>query len=137
MNRAAPARNGSSARRPRYGLAVTASTPSPSKSATAWRATVVSTSPRFASAMTGMPAGIAARTRSRAARPGLPKASKKARFGFMAAANGAVASTISRANRSTPARPAGNPAGTASGVGSIPTHSTLPTDALRAASASR
>ncbi len=46
---------------------------------------------------------------------------------MIAAANGAVASTMRRANRSTPARPPENPAGSASGVGSIPTQSTLPT----------
>ena len=55
--------------RPRYGLTVTASAPSPSKSATAWRAAVEPMSARLASMTTGMSAGIRARIRSRAASP--------------------------------------------------------------------
>ena len=43
-------------------------------------------------------AGSVARTRSRAASPALPNASKKARLGLMAAASGAAASTSRRAN---------------------------------------
>ena len=54
----------------------------------AWRAAVVPISPRFASARTGMSAGIPARNRSSAAMPADPNASKKARFGFTAAACG-------------------------------------------------
>ena len=64
-----PARSssGAIASAPRYGLTVTASAPSTSKSATAWRAAVDPMSPRFASAMTGRSAGA-----SPGAAPGRP-----------------------------------------------------------------
>ena len=69
--RAAPGA-ASTASAPRYGLTVTASAPSPSNSATAWRAAVVPMSPRLASATTGTSAGRLARSRSRAAIPAEP-----------------------------------------------------------------
>ena len=114
-----------------------ASAPSTSNRATAWRAAVEPMSPRFASATTGIAPGTAARIRSSAAIPGAPNASKKARFGLIAAAYGPAASTSSRQNRSIPATVAGKPAGRAAGSGSSPRHRTLPTAALRAASRSR
>ena len=95
-------RSGSTPRSPRYGLTVTASAPSRSKSATAWRAAVDPMSPRLASATTGRSSGIAARRRSRAASPSAPNASKKARFGLTAAAYGPAAS--GRAGRTPRAR---------------------------------
>ena len=53
--------------------------------ATAWRSAVVPMSARFASMTTGMPAGTLARSRSSAASPADPYASKKARLGLTAA----------------------------------------------------
>ena len=137
--RTGPARSssGATASPPRYGLTVTASAPRRSKRATACRATVVPMSPRLPSRTTGRSDGRLARMRSSAANPSDPKASKKARFGLIAAATGAAASTSRRANRSTPRRSGENPSGRAAGSGSRPTHRTLPTDADRAASRSR
>ena len=122
---------------PRYGLTVTASAPSTSYSAAAWRAAVVPMSPRFASATNGTSAGTSARSRSSTAIPSAPYASKKARFGLTAVATGSDASSRSRAKRSTPASVAGKPAGRAVASGSIPTHSTDRVTAVRAASRSR
>ncbi len=67
---------------------MTASAPRTSNSATACRAAVEPMSPRFASAITGTSDGIDARSRSRAAIPADPNASKNARFGLTAAAYG-------------------------------------------------
>ena len=95
---------------------MTASAPSASKRAVAWRAAVDPMSPRFASMITGTSSGIAARSRSRAARPGDPYASKNARFGLTAAANGTAASSTSRAKRSIPARSGLKPSGRLAGI---------------------
>ena len=73
---------------PRYGLTVTASAPRPSNRAIAWRAAVDPMSARLASITTGRSDGTADRSRSRAASPAEPNASKNARFGFTAATNG-------------------------------------------------
>ena len=58
---------------PRYGLTVTASAPSPSNSATAWRAAVEPMSPRFASIMHRHVGRDRARSRSSAASPAGPE----------------------------------------------------------------
>ena len=78
--------SGSTASDPTYGFTVIASQPSTSKRAVAWRAAVVPMSPRLASPTKTTPAGTLARSRSRAAMPADPKASKKARFGLTAEA---------------------------------------------------
>ena len=101
------------------------------------RAEVDAMSPRLASPITGTSLGIRARTRSSATHPAAPKASKNARFGFTAAANGRQASSTRLANRSTPSMPALKPGGRPAGSGSMPRQSTLPTATLRAASRSR
>ena len=118
---------------------MTASAPRPSNSATAWRAAVEPMSPRFASITTGTSAGIAARSRSSAASPAEPNASKNARFGLTAAAYGR-GGLEERAGR-TPRRRARsrlNPSRQgARGPGSRPRHRTVPVAADRAASRSR
>ena len=87
---------------PTIGLTVTASAPRRSNKATAWRAAVEPISPRFASTTTGTSPGIVARSRSSAASPSAPNASKNARFGFTAAAWGSAASRIKWQNDSRP-----------------------------------
>ena len=136
-NRSARSMSGAIASDPRYGLTVTASASSASNSATACRAAVEPMSPRLASAMTGTSLGIDARSRSSAAIPADPYASKKARLGLTAAALGRAASSRSAANRSTPAKSRENPSGRPAGSGSRPRQSTVPVRALRAARRSR
>src|SRR5664280_1224675 len=129
--------SGSIASDPRYGLAVTASTPRMSYNATAWRAAVEPMSPRFASATNGTSGGTRPRIRSKTAMPADPNASKKARFGFTAAAYGKAASSRTSQNRSMPERFGAKPSGSASGEGSTPRQRTEPTVRVRAAKRSR
>ena len=109
--------SGATASEPRYGLTVTASAPRPSNSATAWRAAV-----RADVATLRVGHDRARRTGSSRGsargRPGPadPYASKNARFGLTAAAYGAAASTMSRANASMPAEVAAEPGRQAGGV---------------------
>ena len=69
-----------------YGATVTASAPSPSNMARAYRVAVLPMSPRFASAITKTSLGICSTTRSKAAHPAAPYCSKKAKLGLYATA---------------------------------------------------
>ena len=102
---------------------------------------VLPMSPRLASAMNGTSAGTLAGTRSSAARPADPKASKKARLTFTAAAYGSAWSSSRRVNRS-PAASLAKPRGKPAGSGSRPRHRspvrrTRPSERLRIPPATR
>src|ERR1035437_10127800 len=129
--------SGAMASDPRYGLAVIASKPRMSYRATAWRAAGEPMSPRLASPMKSTSDGTRPRNRSRPAMPADPNASKKARFGFTAAAYGSAASISTSQNRPMPDRFGAKPSGSASGEGSTPRQRTEPTVLVRAARRSR
>ncbi len=113
--------------KPRYGLAVIASTYiglTGSRYALAYAAAVDPMSPRFTSSRTMAPASRNCRiVDSKVAIPREPNRSKKADCGLITAIRSANASTAICANRSSPSGLSGNPQRIkSSGCGSIPTH---------------
>ena len=123
---------------PRYGLTVTASAPSPSNSATAWRAAVVPMSPRFASATTGRSAGSDSADPLEGRQPGRPERLEEGevRLDRRRERSGGLGDQRREA-LDAGAGPARNPAGSAVGSGSSPRHRTVSVAAERAARRSR